>query len=185
MKTSGKCIFVLIFLIISMIILVSCASQHNYQDRPLNGKYIDVFPLSENVTQYFIRPIEWKVKEMSIGIDFTVRSPKLAQPADPVTFCYTLVKDTPFQTDPFLSFIIDDTTAVTPSLVDSLVSDDNNRYVRFTSQIKYNDFIMMLYPTRIELIILDGISDTRIKLPKVFYQAADELRNMFRLRNKG
>lgn len=178
MKLAHKPILMLLCPIIILVALLSCATQHGYQNRTSNGKYIDVFPLSENATQYFVHPIEWKIKEMSIGIDFTIRTHRAPQPNDPVTFCYTLVKETPFLTDPFISFIIDDTTAVTPSMIESLATDDNSRYVRYSSQIVYYDFLKMLWAKRIDMIILVGMDDLRIKMPKEFFKAAKELQQM-------
>ena len=116
-----------------------------------------------------------------MSIDFIVRTHKKAQSNDPVTFSYTLGKNTPFNDEPMLYFILNDTTAVAPSMVESLVSEDNNTYVRYTSQIEYSGFVKMISAKRVEIILLDGMKDWRIKMPKKFYKAADEVRKLLNI----
>jgi len=161
---------------VSTLMLTYCASKTKVMPGAASGKYIEVFFLSENTNQYFVHPIEWKEGDLNLSIDFTVRAHKKTQPADPVSFSYTLEQNTPFNDELVLYFILNDTTAVAPSLVESLASEDNNNYVRYTSQIEYRDFIKMISAKRVDIILLDGMNDQRIKLPKQFYKAADEMR---------
>ena len=66
-------------------------------------------------------------------------------------------------------------------MVESLASEDNNCYVKYTSQIEYNDFIKMISAKKADIILLDGMNDQRIKLPKQFYKAADEMKQMLNI----
>ena len=145
------------------------------------GKYVEVFFLSENSNQYFVRPIEWKEGDLDLSIDFTVQTHKKNQPNDPVTFSYTLEQNAPFNDELVLYFILDDTTVVAPSMVESLVSEDKNAYVSYSSQLEYEDFIKMISAKRVEIILLDGMKDWRIKMPKKFYKAADEVRKLLNI----
>ncbi|MBN2017545.1 MAG: hypothetical protein JW794_05395 [Candidatus Cloacimonetes bacterium] len=63
-------------------------------------------------------------------------------------------------------------------MIESLATDDNSRYVRYSSQIVYYDFLKMLWAKRIDMIILVGMDDLRIKMPKEFFKAAKELQQM-------
>jgi len=161
--------------------LAQCASRRSLIPGTASGKYIEVFFLSENTNQYFIRPIEWTDKGITLSIDLTVRTSRKALPNDPVSFSYTLEKNEPFQDELLLYFVLNDTTAVAPSMVESLASEDNNGYVKYTSQIEYNDFIKMISAKRVAIILLDGMNDQRIKLPKQFYKAADEMKQMLNI----
>ena len=181
MKSKFLEFLIIIFCNIYIIALSSCASRANLIPGVTTGKYIEVFFLSENTNQYFVRPIEWKDEDLSLGIDFAIRIHRKAQPNDPVTFSYTLEKNTPFNDDPMLYFILNDTIAVAPSMVESLVSEDNNSYVRYTSQIEYNGFVKLCSAKRVEIILLDGMKDWRIKMPKKFYKAADEVRKLLNI----
>ena len=161
--------------------LAQCASRRSLIPGTASGKYIEVFFLSENTNQYFIRPIDWKDKGITLSIDFTVRTSRKALPNDPVSFSYTLEKNEPFTDALVLYIVINDTTAVAPSMVESLASEDNNCYVKYTSQIEYNDFIKMISAKRVDIIFLDGMNDNRIKLPRQFYKAADEMKQMLNI----
>ena len=168
---------------ISMFVLTQCASKTSLIPGAAHGKYIEVFFLSENTNQYYIRPIEWKDGDIKISIDFTVRTSRKAKPNDPVSFSYTIEKNEPFNDELVLYFVLNDTTAVAPSLVESITSEDNNSYVRYTSQIEYGDFIKLISAKRVDIILLDGMNDTRSKLPKQFYKAADEMKKMLNIQN--
>jgi len=166
---------------ISIFVLTHCASRTNLIPGVTSGKYIEVFFLSENSNQYFVRPIEWKDEGIKFSIDFTVRISRKAQPKDPVNFSYTLEKNEPFNEELVLYFVLNDTAAVAPSMVESLASENNNSYVRFTSQIEYKYFIKMISAKRVNIILLDGMKDWRIKMPKKFYKAADEVRELLNI----
>jgi len=116
------------------------------------------FFLSENTKQYSVHPIEWKDDGIKLSIDFIVRTSRKAQPNDPVSFIYTLEKNEPFNEELLLYFVLNDTTAVAPSLVESLVSEDNNSSVRYTSQIEYGDFVKMISAKRVFSIFIGLIS---------------------------
>lgn len=139
------------------------------------------FFLSENTKQYSVHPIEWKDDGIKLSIDFIVRTSREAQPNDPVSFIYTLEKNEPFNEELVLYFVLNDTTAVAPSLVESLVSEDNNSSVRYTSQIEYGDFIKIISAKRVAIILLDGMKDWRIKMPKKFYKAAGEVKKLLNI----
>lgn len=181
MKIESSKLLTITFCVISIFVLTNCASRTSLIHGVTSGKYIEVFFLSENSNQYFVRPIEWKEAGLNLSIDFTVRTHKKAQSNDPVTFSYTLEKNTPFNDEPMLYFILNDTTAVAPSMVESLVSEDNNTYVKYTSQIEYSGFVKMISAKRVEIILLDGMKDWRIGMPKKYYKAADEVRKLLNI----
>jgi hypothetical protein len=181
MQINPSKLLLVLLVSISIFVLTHCASRNSLIPGATSGKYIEVFFLSENSNQYFVRPIEWKVQGFSLSIDFTIRKHNTAQPNDPVTFSYTLEKNTPFNDEPMLYFILNDTIAVAPSMVESLVSEDNNTYVKYTSQIEYGGFVKMISAGRVEIIILDGMKDWRIGMPKKYYKAADEVRKLLNI----
>lgn len=183
MKFKRIQIHFIILCTIIIFILISCASKTSLIPGAASGKYIEVFFLSETTNQYFIHPIEWKDKGITFSIDFTVRTSRKPQPNDPVSFCYTLEKNEPFHDELVLYFVLNDTNAVAASMLESLASEDNNSYVRYTSQIEYNDFIELISAKRVDIILLDGMNDTRSKLPKQFYKAADEMKKMLNIQN--
>ena len=182
MKIRSKKISFLIVLAFIIFMIAECASRSNVTPGAASGKYVEIFFLSENSHQYFVRPIEWKDDDILISIDFTVRTHKKSQPNDPVAFSYTLEKNTPFHDEPAVYFVLNDTTAIAPSMIDQIASEDNNCFVKYSSQIEYHDFITMLYAKRVEIIILDGMNDSRIKVPKKFYKAASELKTLLKFR---
>jgi len=181
MKIKSFEFFVLLLCTISSLVLAKCTSNKMLTSGATSGKYIDVFFLSENTNQYFIHPIEWIDEGIKLSIDFTVRISRKAQPNDPVNFSYTLEKNEPFNEELVLYFVLNDTAAVAPSMVESLASEDNDCYVRYTSQIEYGDFIRMISSKRVEIILLDGMNDQRIKMPRKFYKAADEMKRMLNI----
>ena len=182
MKIESSKLLIILLCAICIFVFTKCASRTSLIPGVTSGKYIEVFFLSENSNQYFVRPIEWKEAGLTLSIDFTVRTHKNAQSNDPVTFSYTLEKNTPFIEETVLYFIIiNDSTAVAPSMIETLVSEDNNTYMKYTSQIEYGDFIKMISAKRVEIILLDGMKDWRIKMPKRFYKAADEVRKLLNI----
>jgi len=180
--SSSKSLLIISFTI-SILMLAQCTSKKSVIPGAASGKYIEVFFLSETTNQYFIHPIEWKDGGITFSIDFTVRTSRKALPNDPVSFSYTLEKNEPFNDELVLYFVLNDTTAVAPSLVESLASEDNKSYVRYTSQIEYGDFIKLISAKRVDIILLDGMNDTRSKLPKQFYRAADEMKKILNIQN--
>jgi len=183
MKIKPTQIPLMLLYTIIIFLLTCCASKTNLIPGAASGKYIEVFFLSETTNQYYIHPIEWQDKGITFIIDFTVRTSRKPQPNDPVSFSYTLEKNEPFNDELVLYFVLNDTTAVAPSMIESLASEDNNSYVRYTSQIEYSDFIKLISAKRVDIILLDGMNDTRSKLPKQFYRAADEMKKMLNIQN--
>ena len=181
MNIKSSKLLIILLCAICIFVFTKCASRMSLIPGVTTGKYVEVFFLSENTNQYFVRPIEWKDEGFGLSIDFTIRTQKKAQSNDPVTFSYTLEKNAPFNEEPVLYFIINDTAAVAPSMIETLVSEDNNSYVRYTSQIEYVDFIKMISAKRVEIILLDGMKDWHIKMPKKFYKAANELRKLLNI----
>jgi len=181
MKINPSKLLIIVLCTICISLLTHCASRTSLIPGVKGGKYIEIFFLSENSNQYFIHPIEWKDEGIKFSIDFTVRISRKAQPNDPVNFSYTLEKNEPFNEELVLYFVLNDTAAVAPSMVESLASENNNSYVRFTSQIEYKYFIKMISAKRVNIILLDGMKDWCIKMPKKFYKAADEVRELLNI----
>lgn len=170
----GICSKLWLFLPI-VVFLLGCAPSVGMRPRSGLSSEIESFYLSENTTQYFIRPIVTMYKGISVSIDFTLRINDEKEDKDPVVCNYTLERNTSFDRFIILSFIMDDSDAVTPSQPEILFAEDEDRMIRFTSQIPYYAFLKIISAERIDLVILEGTKDFRFPINKKFARVQKQL----------
>ncbi len=159
-----------------LLLLISCAPSVGMKPRPDTSGEIESYYLSENTTQYFIRPIVTKAKGISISTDFTLRVNTEKAQKDQVVFNYTLERNIPFTQSLILSFILDDTDAVTPSQPDTLFTENENRIIRYTSQIPFYEFTKLISANRVDIVMLEGTNDVRFPINKKFYKVQKQLK---------
>lgn len=156
--------------------LMSCVPSVGMKPGSGISSEIESYYLSENTTQYFIRPIMTKDKGISVSMDFTLRVNAEKEQKDPVVCNYTLERNIPFDRLLILSFILDDNDAVTPSQPEILFAEDGDRLIRFTSQIPYYEFLKMISAERIDIVILEGTKDLRFPINKKFEKVQKQLK---------
>lgn len=155
----------LIISILSLFILTSCGGVKVAGGGSKANKLYEVFYIKNGVTQYFIKPLKFKTKDVKFSMDYTVRS-DVKKDGFIVCNFSTFSKD-PIKKIDNISLNTGDTKIEFYDLEKVFLEKQKNHYhLRYTSKVPFKEFSKFTKSSNSTVNVNKYVFETRYKTTK-------------------